>query len=42
MEIKRNENPQEIFTKEQIKDTPFWLSIILIKNWLSEFSDNTE
>lgn len=23
MEIKRNENPQEIFTKEQIKDTPF-------------------
>ena len=23
MEIKRNENPEEIFTKEQIKDTPF-------------------
>lgn len=23
MEIKRNKNPQEIFTKEQIKDTPF-------------------
>ena len=23
MEIKRNENPEEIFSKEQIKDTPF-------------------
>ena len=23
MKIKRNENPKEIFTKEQIKDTPF-------------------